>query len=139
VEHKTLIGLFQKVLRHSSTKLTDSEFQQYSVDFCNQRIAELEREYADLTKQPYQAGRLSEIISELGRMWNERLRYEDTDDAADRDGAKDLWQVQNDVSNIVQESKQRIAKAKEPDDRFVIFIEGLLKLRYVLDEWETDN
>ena len=134
-----MIGLFQKVLRHSSTKLTDSESQQYSVDFCNQRITELESEYADLTKQPYQAGRLSEIISELGRMWNERLRYEDTDDAADRDGAKDLWQVQNDVSNIVQESKQRIAKAKEPDDRFVIFIEGLLKLRYVLDEWETDN
>jgi hypothetical protein len=139
VEHKTLIGLFQKVLRNSSTKLTDSESQQYSVDFFNQRIAELEREYAELTKQPYQAGRLSEIISELGRMWNERLRYEDIDDAANRDGAKGLWQVQNDVSNIVQESKQRIAKAEEPDDRFVIFMEGLLKLRYVLDEWETDN
>jgi len=98
---------------------------------------DLEREYADLIKKPYQAGRLSEIISELGSVWNERMRYEDIDSAANINGAKSLWQVQNDVSNIVQQAKQEIARAQRYDDKFIIFIEGLLKLSYVLDEWET--
>ena len=77
------------------------------------------------------------IISELGSVWNERMRYEDIDSAANINGAKSLWQVQNDVSNIVQQAKQEIARAQRYDDKFIIFIEGLLKLSYVLDEWET--
>jgi len=106
--------------------------------FCNKRIAELEREYAELMQKPYQAGRLSEIISELGSMWNERLKYEDIESAANANGAKSLRQVQNDVSDIVQEVKQKITISKESDDKFIVFIEGLLKLRYVLNEWETE-
>jgi len=71
-------------------------------------------------------------------MWNERLRYEDTKSAVNGNGAKNLRQVQDEVSDIVQEAKQQIAISKESDDKFIVFIEGLLKLRYVLDEWETE-
>jgi len=133
-----LIGLFRKLFKNESTKLTDSEHRHYYIEFCNKRIAELEREYKGLIQKPYQASRLSEIISELGSMWNERLRYEDIESAANGDGAKNIWQVQNDVSVIVQEVKQQIAISKESDDKFTVFVEGLLKLKYVLNEWETE-
>ena len=129
-----MIGLFRRLFQHGPTKLTINGFRRY---YINKRIVDLEREYADLIKKPYQAGRLSEIISELGSVWNERMRYEDIDSAANINGAKSLWQVQNDVSNIVQQAKQEIARAQRYDDKFIIFIEGLLKLSYVLDEWET--
>ena len=133
-----MIGPFRRLFNNESAKLTDSEFKYHYVEFCKKRIAELEREYAELIEKPYQAGRLSEIISELGSIWNERLRYEDIDIAAGTNGAKSLWQVQDDVSSIVQEAKKQIAEAKENDNRSVIFAEALVKLRQVLDEWETE-
>ena len=133
-----MIGIFRRLFKHESTKLADSEFRHYYIEMCNKRIAELEREYVDIIQKPYQAGRLSEIISELGSMWNERLRYEDNERTVNGNGAKNLWQVQNEVSDIVQEAKQQIAISKESDDKFIVFEEGLLKLRHVLNEWETE-
>ena len=133
-----MIGLFRRLFKYESTKLTDSEFRHDYIEFCNKRIAELEREYADLIQKPYEAGRLSEIISELGSIWNERLRYEDIERTINGNGAKNLWQVQNEVSDIVHEVKQQIAISKESDDKFIVFEEGLLKLRHVLNEWETE-
>ena len=133
-----MIGIFRRLFKHESTKLTDSEFRQYYIEFCNKRIAELEREYASLIQKPYQAGRLGEIISELGSSWNKKLKYEDIDSEANLNGAKSLWQIQNDVSTIVQKAKQQIAIAKESEDKLTVYVEGLLKLRYVLDEWETE-
>ena len=132
------MGLFRRLFKYESTKLTDSEFRHDYIEFCNKRIAELEREYADLIQKPYEAGRLSEIISELGSIWNERLRYEDIERTINGNGAKNLWQVQNEVSDIVHEVKQQIAISKESDDKFIVFEEGLLKLRHVLNEWETE-
>jgi len=133
-----LLGLVLRLFHNKTTKLTDSELKQYYLEFCEKRIAELEREYADLIKKPYQAGRLSEIISELGSIWNERLRYEDIDSAVSINSAKSLQQVQNDVNNIVQEAKQKIAEVNEYDDRLIIFMDGLLQLRCALDEWDTE-
>jgi hypothetical protein len=66
------------------------------------------------------------------------LRYEDIESAANGNGAKNLWQIQNEVSDIEQEVKQQIAISKESDDKFIVFEEGLLKLRHVLNEWETE-
>ena len=133
-----MIGIFWRLFKYESTKLTDSQFKHYYIEFCNKRIAELEREYADLIQKPYQAGRLSEIISELGSMWNEKLQYEDIESEENLNGAKSLWQVQNEVSDIVHEAKQKIAIAKESEDKLTVYIEGLLELRYVLNEWETE-
>ena len=81
---------------------------------------------------------MSEIISELGSIWNERLRYEDIDSAVNGNGAKNLWQVQNEVGDIVHEVKQQIAISKDSDDKLIVFEEGLLKLRHILSEWETE-
>jgi hypothetical protein len=134
-----LIGPFRKFFNNESAKLTDTEIKHYYIESCKKRITELESEYAELIEQPYQAGRLSEIISELGNIWNERLRYEDIDNEASTNGAKSLWQVQNDVSSIVQEAKQQIARAKKHDNRSALFAEALVKLRQVLDEWEIEQ
>lgn len=114
-----------------------SIMNQQNIEFYDKRIAELEREHADLIGKPYQASRLSEIISELGRMWNERLRYEDVESAINGNGTKNLQQVQENVSDIVQAVKQQIATSKASDDRLIVFEEGLQKLRHVLNEWET--
>jgi hypothetical protein len=132
-----LTGIFRRLFKHESTKLADSELRHSYIEACKRRIVELEREFADLIQKPYQAGRLSEIISELGSMWNEILRHESINNAVNGNGAKNLWQVQDEVSNIVQEAKQQIAISKESDSKFIVFVEGLLNLRYVLDEWET--
>jgi hypothetical protein len=112
---------------------------QRNVGFYDKRIAELEREYADLIQKPYRAGRLSEIISELGRMWNERLQYEDVESVINENGAKNLQQVQNEVSAIVSEAKQKIEKAKNLENKHIAYLEDLLKLRDVLNEWETEK
>ncbi len=131
-----MTGMFRKFFNQETPKFTDAEFKHYYIEFCNQRIAELEREYMELIQKPYQAGRLSEIISELGSIWNERLRYEDVDSAVNGNGAKNLGQVQHEVSHIVQEAKQQLAISRESDDKLAVFEESLLKLRQVLDEWE---
>jgi len=133
-----LRSLFRGLFRHRSAKLSDSEFRNYYIEFCNKKIAKLERKYVELIQKPYQAGRLSEIISELGRMWNERLRYEDIESVVNVNGAKSLWQVQKEVSDIVHEAKQKITISKESEDKLVVYLDGLLKLRYVLNEWETE-
>ena len=133
-----MIGSLRRLFKYESAKLIDSEFRHYYAELCNKRIAELEKEYADLIQKPYQAGRLTEIISELGNMWNKRLRYEDIESVANGNGSKNIWQVQNEVSDIVQEAKQQITVSKESDDKLAVFVESLEKLRYVLNEWETE-
>ena len=133
-----MIGLFRRLFKLESAKLTDSEFKHYYKACCKRRITELEREYADLIERPYEAGRLSEIISELGCLWNERLRYEEIELAGNGNGTKNLWQIQNEVRNIAQGAIQQIAKSKDSDDKFIICIEGLLKPIYLLDEWEIE-
>lgn len=133
-----MIGIFRRLFKQESTELTDGESRRYKIELCSKRIAELEREYLNIIQKPYQAGRLSEIISQLGTMWNARLRYEDIKSAVNGNGAKNLWQVQNEVKDIVQEAKHHIAISKGSDDKNTIFIEGLLKLRHVLEEWETE-
>ena len=56
-----MIGIFRRLFKHESTKLANGEFRHSYIEFCNKRIAELEREFADLIQKPYEAGRLSEI------------------------------------------------------------------------------
>lgn len=128
----------RRLFKYEPAELIDSEFRHQYIELCNKRIAELEKEYADLIQKPYQAGRLAEIISELGNMWNKKLRYEDIENVTNGNGSKNIWQVQNEVSDIVQEAKQQITVSKESDDKLAVFVESLEKLRYVLNEWETE-
>lgn len=133
------MGLVRRLVQHWLMKFTNGQFRRSYIALCNKRIAELEREYADLLKKPYTAARLSEIISELGSNWNNKLKYEDINSEANLNGAKSLWQIQNEVSDIVHEAKHKITIAKKSEDKLAVYIEGLLKLRYVLDEWETES
>ena len=124
------------MLRHEPIRLTENEIRHYYINFCNRRIAELQEQYADIITKPHEACRLSEIISELGRLWNEKMRYEEGEKSIYVNGAKSLWQVQNEVSDIVCEARHKIKKANEKEDKLNVFMEGLLKLRHVLDEWK---
>ena len=128
----------KKTHDHKSKRLTDAEFKDNSVELCNKKIEELEKEYKELIQKPYQAGRLSEIISELGRLWNEKLKYESAESAAGGNGHKKIWQVQKDIGKVVQEVKQQIAISEESDEKLNFFIDGLLRLRYLLNEWEIE-
>ena len=131
-----MLIFIKKLFRRWSTRLTKSEIRYYYINFCNRRIAELQRQYAELITKPHKAHRLSEIISELGRLWNEKIRYEEDERLINVNGAKNLWQVQNEVREIVCEAKQKIAKANKQEDKLNVFMEGLLKLKYVLDDWK---
>ena len=128
---------FKKTPEHESTQSTDAEFKHNYIESCNKKIEELEKEYQELIKKPYQAGRLSEIVSELGRVWNEKLKYEDAESAEGGNSHKKIWQVQKDIDKVVQEVKQQIAISEESDEKRTFFIDGLLRLRYLLNEWET--
>ena len=132
-----MLTLIKRILRRESTHLTESEIRYYYINLCNRRIAELQGQYADIITKPHKAHRLSEIISELGRLWNEKMRYEEKERLTYVNGAKSLWQVQNEVSEIICEAKQKIAEANKQEDKFNVFMEGLLRLRYVLDDWKT--
>ena len=132
-----MAGIFRKLSNHETTRLSDTELRNNYIEFYNKRIEELEKEYKELIQKPYQAGRLSEIISELGKMWNERLRYEDVEGEINGNGAKNLQQVRKDVSDIVQGVKDRLAMSKELDDKIAVLMKGLEKLSVVLDKCET--
>ena len=131
-----MAGIFRRLSNREITKISDTELRNTYIEFYNKRIEELEKEYTELIQKPYQAGRLSEIVSELGRMWNERLRYEDVEGKINGDGAKNLQQVRKEVSDIVQGVKEQLAISKELDDKIAVLMKGLEKLSVVLDKWE---
>ena len=132
-----MLTFIKKLLRRESTHLTESEIRYYYINFCNRRIAELQGQYADIITKPHKARRLSEIISELGMLWNEKMRYEEDERLTNVNGAKSLWQVQNEAREIVCEARQKIVKANDKEDKLNVFMEGLLKLKYILDDWKT--
>ena len=131
-----MAGIFRKPSNHETTTLSDAELRNSYIDFYDKRIEELENEYKELIQKPYQAGRLSEIISELGRIWNERLRYQDVEGEINSNGAKNLQQVRKDVSDIVQEVKSQIEISIGSNERLSVFAKGLEKLIAVVGEWE---
>ena len=132
-----MAGIFRRLSNHKTKILSDNELRENYIEFYNKKIAELEKEYKELIQKPYQASRLSEIVSELGRMWNERLRYEDVEGKINGDGAKNLQQVRKEVSNILQGVKEQLPMSQELDDKMAVLMKGLEKLSIVLDKWET--
>ena len=119
-------------------KLTKSEINHYYIAHCNRRITELQNEYADLLTKPNKAGRLCEIISELGHWFDEKYRYEEPEMIIDSNGAKSLGQVQNEVYEIISAAMQEIATSKNKKNKCQLFKDSLQRIMYVLDEWETN-
>ena len=109
--------------------------KRWKICHLNRQIKRLQQEYAYHIGKPYSAARLSEIISELSRLWNDKLRYEE-DHSAEPNGLKSLGEVQKSVLEIVCEAETKIGKASGRKEKHKAFIEGLVKIRDTMDEWE---
>ncbi len=143
--------MVKKVLHYKPADILESIIRRYSLPMYNRRITRLEKQYGDLINEPYKARELSEIVSELGKLWNAKLKYEDSEDddceisncktedceTSDAvDGAKNLQQVQEEVYKILKDAGDKIDSAKTRDKKQEAFREGLKKMAAVLDEWK---
>ena len=131
-----MLNAVKRVLNHKPSNILESVLRHYYLPLYNRRITKLERQYNDLINEPYKAGKLSEIISKLGKLWNEKLKYEDCEIEDRVNGAKSLWQVQEEVYEIVKDARYKITSAKTRNKKHQVFTEGLKKMAAVLDEWE---
>jgi hypothetical protein len=122
----------RRIFQRKSNGVLKNETQHYY----ELRIAELEKQYADLVDQPYSAGKLSEIVSELGKLWNEKLKSEENERLAGANGAKSLQQIQEEVQEIINNARYQITSAKDREAKRRVFQQGLRKVITILDEWE---
>ena len=118
-------------------RLTKSEIRRHPTYHYIGEIEKLNQEYGDLIVKPYNVARLSEIISELGKLWNGKLQYEEDNQLIEGNGRKSLWQVQESVHAIMYETSQKIDKTKRKEGKHKAFVEGLYRIRSILDEWDT--
>jgi hypothetical protein len=110
------------------------------VTYLDGKIAELEQEYQVLSASwPTDVARSCEIVSELGRLWNAKLRYEPgTDDLEDEmagdSPVNDVPQIQTEISEIVREGRAKMASARSQGELRAVFEESMLKIIGTLDE-----
>lgn len=130
-----------KLLRGSFARwpkrLTRNEMRRHNEYHHIRGIEKLQQEYADLIVKPHNVARLSEIISELGKLWNDKLRYEEENQLIRGNGRKSLRQVQESVHEIVCETGHKIDTAKGKERKHQTFAKGLYRMKSILDEWET--
>jgi len=95
----------------------------------DKKIAELEQEFHDLmTSWPPNVSRLSQIVSELGRLWNTKLRDEEKEPLVEGDGPKDITQLQVAVNEIVREGKKKMGRAHNKEEINSAFVESVNKM-----------
>ena len=132
-----MLNAVKRVFHRKPSDILESLSRHYYIPLYNRRITKLERQYNDLLNEPYKAGKLSGIISNLGKLWNEKLKYEDCEIVDRVNGAKSLHQVQEEVYTILRDTGQKITSAENGSRKQQVFTEGLKKMATVLDEWET--
>ena len=124
---------FEKSFKKRLNCSSDARIKQSYLEPHDCKIAELEQEFQDLmTAWPRDVARSCEIISELGRLWNAKLRNEPKDELVERGRAKDLVQLQKVINEIVCEGKEKMANAQSQEEIHAAFIEGVDKIIYML-------
>jgi len=83
---------------------------------------------------PPNVSRLSQIVSELGRLWNAKLRDEQKEPLADGDEPKGMAQLQKAVDEIVREGKRKMGKAQGEEEIRAAFTDSLNKMISLFDE-----
>ena len=116
-------------------RLVNSDRSRSSISYYDKKIAKLEQEYQNLIdSSPCNMARLAQIISELGKLWNAKLRDEVDKELAKRDGAKDIWQLQEAVNEIMREGKKKMTKAQSKEEIRAAFTEGMDKMICLMGE-----
>jgi hypothetical protein len=126
----------KSVLYRKLSNILKSVIRHFYLPLCNRRITKLESQYKDLINEPYNARFLSETISKLGKLWNEKLEHEGYERVDRGNGTKSLWQVQEEVHRIVKDTKYKINSTKTRSKKHKVFEESLKEMVIILDKWE---
>ena len=116
-------------------RVAQDVIEQLKVYHLNRRIEKLNKEYESEIVYPYNSAKLWEIISELGRLSNARLKYEGND-SPEANHRKSLSEILISINEVTCRINQDVNRAKRESDKQKAFIGGLVKIRDILDEWD---
>jgi hypothetical protein len=116
-------------------RVAQDVIEQLKVYHLNRRIEKLNKEYESEIVYPYNSAKLWEIISELGRLSNARLKYEG-DDSQGENHRKSLSEILVLMNEVTSDATLNINEDGEESDREEAFISGLVKMMDILDEWD---
>jgi len=130
----SLKTIYKKSFKRRPDYSTDTGTEWSDPEHRDKKIAELEQEFHDLmVSSPPNVSRLSQIISELGRLWNTKLRDEQKEPLAEGDEPKDMAQLQKVVGEIVREGKKKMGNAQSKEEIHATFIESINKMICLLE------
>lgn len=125
----SLKTIYKKSLRRRSDYSTDTGIRWSDPEHRDKKIAELEQEFHDLMAScPPNVSRLSQIVSDLGKLWNTKLRDEEKEPLVEGDGLKDIAQLQMAVNEIVREGKKKMGSAQNKEEINTAFVESVNKM-----------
>jgi hypothetical protein len=131
----SLKSFYQRSFQGKPDYSTDTGIRLSDPEYRNKKITELEQEFHDLmTSWPPNVSRLSQIVSELGRLWNTKLRdEEEKKPLVEGDGLKDMSQLQMAVDAIIREGKQKMGSARNKEEINSAFVESVNKMICLLE------
>ena len=125
---------YQRSFQRRSDYSTDTRIKWSDPEHRDEKIAELEQEFHDLMASwPPNVSRLSQIVSELGKLWNTKLRDEEKEPLVEGDGLKDMAQLQMAVGEIIREGKQKMGSAHNKEEINSAFVESVNKMICLLE------
>ena len=125
----------KKLLSGKLAVLANNGIRRHNIHRYDKKIAKLEQEYRDLLSSPsYDVSRLAMILSEMGKLWNAKLREEEDKPSINGDGAGDIWQIEELVREIVSEGRDKMGKARSEGEIHSAFKEGIYKKKCLFDD-----
>jgi len=125
----SLKTFYQRSFQGRSDYSTGTGIRLSDPEHRDEKIAELEQEFHDLMASwPPNVSRLSQIVSELGKLWNTKLRDEEKEPLVEGDGLKDMAQLQMAVGEIIREGKQKMGRAHNKEEINTAFAESVNKM-----------
>jgi len=125
---------YQRSFQRRSDYSTDTRIKWSDPEHRDEKIAELEQEFHDLMASwPPNVSRLSQIVSELGKLWNTKLRDEEEEPLVEGDGLKDMAQLQMAVGEIIREGKKKMGSAHNKEEINSAFVESVNKMICLLE------
>jgi hypothetical protein len=120
---------YQRSFQRRSDYSNDAGIRLSDPEHRDKKIAELEQEFHDLMASwPPNVSRLSQIVSELGKLWNTKLRDEEKEPLVEGDGLKDMAQLQMAVDEIIREGKKKMGSAQNKEEINTAFVESVNKM-----------
>jgi hypothetical protein len=99
-----------------------------------QRIAQLEDEFQQaMTSSPPNVSRSSSILSELGKLWNAKLKDEEEHFAGQGNPA-DWNGLGESVALVVSVAMQKMSRARDRDELRQVFSQGVREMIRLLEE-----